>query len=512
MPKEVTTDQQGAVQQVVPKEPLKAPAGTPAEAPAAAQAHANGAQKALGGNGETAGNLVVQSVFRVGDGSTVRLRQEIDKVPVFGASAAESLTANGSLISVTGSLSKKSKGKFSTTTPSAAVQQTALKKVAEQSKSAPDKLSVTETKAYWYDSKLAAKDEAQSIAVPAFKVDIKGSSADKKGEPATWVVFVDANSTGKVLDSWSETRHLNRVVCDNASQPIDPNNAGCGTDSIQSTRAEGEAPSGIEDVDKIYDYLGNTENFYAQYTKVANLTNLIGSDTGDGHGQALRATVRLCTYDECPYQNAFWSGSYMAYGSGLTTEDITAHELTHGVTQNTNGLVYRNEPGAINESMSDVFGELTFLVDTANPCNTPENRWQLGACSSIGVIRDMANPKSHRNPDTYKGTYWYAGSGDSGGVHTNSGVGNRTASIIVDGGTLNGVTVAPLGIEKTAALYWTTQTLLSSNSNYGALSSALKNACNTNVQNNTAGTTAADCVQVANATKATKLPQLQTRT
>ncbi|MEU7142726.1 M4 family metallopeptidase [Nocardia sp. NPDC046473] len=314
-----------------------------------------------------------------------------------------------------------------------------------------------------------------------------------------------------MLDSWSETKNLNRVVCDNANRRIDPNNAGCGTGSIRSTRSEGQPASGIADVDKIYDYFGKTEQFYAQYTKVANLTNLIGSDTGDGKGKALRGTVRLCTTTECPYRNAFWSGSYMAYGSGLTTEDITAHELTHGVTQHTNGLVYRNEPGAINESMSDVFGELTFLVDTANPCNTAANRWKLGVCSSIGVIRDMKNPKAYQDPDTYKGQYWYAGSGDSGGVHTNSGVGNRTASIITDGGTLNGVTVTGLGIPKTAALYWTTQTLLSSNSNYGALSTALKNACNTNVRNNTAGTTAADCVQVANATKATKLPQLATR-
>ncbi|MFI6044722.1 M4 family metallopeptidase [Nocardia sp. NPDC051321] len=512
VPKVVTTDQQGAVQQVVPKDPVAVPAGTPAEAHAAAQAHAAGVQKALSGNGSTAGNLVVESVFQVGTGSTVRLRQEIDKVPVFGASAAESLAADGSLISVTGSLSKKSEGKFATTTPPAAVQATALKKVAEQSKSAPDRLKVAATKAYWYDAKLAAKDQAQSAAVPAFKVDINGASAEKKGEPATWVVFVDAGNTAKVLDSWSETKHLNRVVCDNESRQIDPDQAECGTADIQPTRTEGNPPVGVQDVDQVYDYLGNTEGFYAKYTQVPNLTELIGDDTGDGYGKALRATVRLCTYDECPYQNAFWSGSYMAYGSGVTTEDITGHELTHGVTQNTNGLVYRGEPGAINESMSDVFGEFVFLTDTANPCNTAANRWKLGACSSLGVIRDMQNPKAYRNPDTYKGQYWYAGSGDSGGVHTNSGVGNRTASIMVDGGTLNGVTVSALGIEKVAALYWTTQTLLSSNSNYGALSSALKNACNTNVRNNTAGTTAADCVQVANATKATKLPQLATRT
>ncbi|WP_167768865.1 M4 family metallopeptidase [Nocardia sp. CS682] len=512
VPKEVTTDSQGAVQQVVPKDLVPAPSGTPAEAPAAAQAHAPGVHKALSGNGDTAGDLVVESVFQVGEGSTVRLRQEIDKVQVFGASAAQSLTADGALISVTGALAKKSKGKFTTTTPTAQVQATALKKVAEQSKTAPDKLAVDDTKAFWYDAKLAAKDEAQSVAVPAFKVEINGASEDKNGEPAKWIVFVDANSTNKVLDSWSETKHLNRVVCDNANRRIDPNRAGCGTGTLRSTRSEGQAPVGIKDVDDIYTYLGNTEAFYAKYTKLANLTNLIGSDTGDGKGKALRATVRLCTTTACPYQNAFWSGSYMAYGSGLTTEDITGHELTHGVTQHTNGLVYRNEPGAINESMSDIFGELTFLVNTSNPCNTAANRWKLGACSSIGVIRDMKNPNAYQDPDTYRGRYWYTGTGDSGGVHINSGVGNKTAQLMVDGGSLNSVNVTAIGLEKTAALYWTTQTLLTSNSNYAALSTALKNACNTNVRNGTAGTTAADCVQVANATKATKLPQQQTRT
>lgn len=510
VPKEVLTDPQGAVQQVVPKEPVPVPAGTPKEAPAVAQAHAGAVEKVFGGNGDTAGDLVVESVFPVGGGSTVRLRQEIDKVPVFGASAAQSLAPDGSLISVTGALSKKSQGKYTTTTPAEEVKATALKKVVEQSKMPADKLTVAEAKAYWYDARLAAKGEAESVAVPAYKVKIDG--VIEKDEPAEWIVFIDANNTGKVLDSWSETKHLNRVVCDNANRRIDPSRAGCGTGTLRSTRSEGQPPVGIKDVDDIYTYLGNTDAFYARYTGLKDLTALIGSDTGDGKGRALRATVRLCTPTACPYRNAFWSGSYMAYGEGLTTEDITGHELTHGVTQRTNGLVYRNEPGAINESMSDIFGELTFLVNTSNPCNTPANRWKLGACSAIGVIRDMKNPNAYQDPDTYRGRYWYTGTGDSGGVHINSGVGNKTAQLMVDGGSLNGVNVTAIGLEKTAALYWTTQTMLSSNSNYAALSSALKNACNTNVRNGTAGTTAADCVQVTNATQATRLPQLQART
>lgn len=509
VPKEVTKDPLGGVVQVVPKDPIPVPAGTAAEAPAAAESHAAGVEKAFGGNGGTVGDLVVDSVFQVGEGSTVRLRQEIDKVPVYGASAAQSLAADGSLISVTGSLSAKSKGKYATTTPPGQVAATALSKIAELSKAPANKLTAAETKAYWYDPKLAAKDDAQSVAVPAYKVDITGDGAD--GNPGLWTVFVDANDPGVVLDSWSETKHVNRVVCDNANRQIDPNRSGCGR-QVRPTRTEGKGPVGVKDVDQAYDYMGNTEGFYAKYTQLPSVTQLIGTDAGDGNGKAMRATVRLCAYNSCPYQNAFWTGSYAAFGTGVSTEDIVGHEFTHGVTQHTSGLVYRNEPGALNESMSDVFGELVFLTDTSNQCNTPANRWQLGACSSLGVIRDMKNPPSHRQPDTYRGQYWYTGSGDAGGVHTNSGVNNKAAYLLVDGGSLNGQSVTAIGLEKTAALYWTTQTILTSNANYGALSSALKTACNTNVRNGTAGTTAADCVQVANATKATRMPQLQTQT
>nr|WP_308212038.1 M4 family metallopeptidase [Nocardia sp. CDC159] len=278
---------------------------------------------------------------------------------------------------------------------------------------------------------------------------------------------------------------------------------------MKPVRVEGQPPTGIEDVDRVYDYMGNTEGFYKTYTQLpGNLTEFIGSNPGDQHGKALRATVRICSLQACPYANAFWNEDHMAYGAGVTTEDITGHELTHGVTQHVNGLVYRNESGAINESMSDIFGELTFLTDIANMCNTPQNRWKLGACSSLGVIRDMRDPKAHRQPDTYRGEFWYTGTGDNGGVHINSGVGNKAAQLMVDGGLLNGQSVIAIGLPKTAALYWTTQTMLTPNSTYRTLGSALTAACNANVRNNVAHTTIFDCTQVANAVKAVKMPTL----
>ncbi|WP_405162724.1 M4 family metallopeptidase [Nocardia sp. NBC_01499] len=515
MPKNVFTDPDGIVTQVVPKIPLPKVPGIPAEAPAAAQARAQGVQKVFGA--ESVGNLVVDKVLPVGKGTTVRLRQEIDSVPVFGASVAQSLAADGSLISASGALSQKAQGKYpaGAATPPAAVAATAVRALAQETKQASNKFAVSATTAMWYDPKLAAKNSAQSVAVPAYKVSVKGDGAQGK-QPGQWVVFVDANSTGKVLDSWSETKHVNRVVCDANRTPVDLDGSQdptqCGSaQGFQPTRTEGKPPVNVPDVDKIYDYLGATEQFYAKYTPMNDLTGLIGADTGDGNGKALRATVRICALTACPYANAFWNEDHMAYGEGLSTQDITGHELTHGVTQHINGLVYRNDSGAINESMSDVFGELSYIT---GPEYNAANRWKLGAGSSLGVIRDMADPKSHQQPDSYNGQYWYRATDPNDDqqqsrlVHINSGVGNKAAQLMVDGGTLNGQAVTGIGIEKTAQLYWTTQTLLTSSADYARLGSALVSACNTNVRNQVAGTTPADCVQVANAAKAVKMPSL----
>lgn len=512
VPKVVEKDSQGVVTQVVPEKPVPASSGG-GNPGAAAVAHAEGVGEVFGA--KSVGSLVVDAVFPVGSGSTVRLRQEIDSVPVFGASVAQSLSADGSLLSATGALTQKFRGAYpqNPSTPPAEVFRTAVRAVADQSHVPADKLSVVEQRANWYDPKLAAVTDADSQAVPAYRIDVAGS--------AKWTVFVDATDTGRVLDSWSDKQHLNRVVCDADSADIDTDDddsetTQCGGSStFTPDRTEGKPPVSVADVDNIYTYLGDADAFYNKYTPLADLSDFIGYDTGDGHGKALRATVRICTSEEreqkqqewepCPYRNAFWTGDHMAYGAGLATQDITGHELTHGVTQHTSGLIYRDESGAINESMSDLFGE---LINITMGKADSEGRWKIGDGSALGVIRDMKDPTARRNPDTYKATYWYTGPSQSAFVHINSGVGNKTAQLITDGGSLNGQTVTGIGIEKVAGLYWTVQTLLPSDADYATLSSTLTAACKQNVTNQVAGTTTADCAEVANATKATKLPTL----
>ncbi len=120
-------------------------------------------------------------------------------------------------------------------------------------------------------------------------------------------------------------------------------------------------------------------------------------------------------------------GSTSAATDDWNTNDIIGHEFTHGVTQSEAGLVYSNESGALNESFSDIFGEMV-------------ESWSEGNCDYLvgadrGAIRSFITPKTYGDPDTYKGIDWYTGSADHGGVHTNSGVQNHWFYLLSEGGS-----------------------------------------------------------------------------
>ena len=178
------------------------------------------------------------------------------------------------------------------------------------------------------------------------------------------------------------------------------------------------------------------------------------------------------------YVNAYWDGSRMTYGDGdgrsygpLVALDIAGHELTHGVTEYAAGLVDRNESGALNESFSDIFGEMVEYYATG------ANDWQMGTDIGIGrsgALRSMNNPNAFGDPDTYGGTNYYTGTGDNGGVHINSGVQNKWFYILCIGesGTNDlGSAYSVTGVGRTKAAkiaYRNLEVYLSANSNYAA--------------------------------------------
>lgn len=180
-----------------------------------------------------------------------------------------------------------------------------------------------------------------------------------------------------------------------------------------------------------------------------------GRNSIDNTGFQLNSYVHYST----AYYNAFWDGSRMTYGDGpgggitpLTSIDIAAHEVTHGLTTFTAGLIYYAESGALNESFSDIFGAA--IERFARP---DDYNWLLG--EDIGThFRNMANPNAKGHPDTYFGTFWAPlGGGDSGGVHTNSGVQNFWYYLLTEGGSGtndNGdaYAVSSVGVEASSAI------------------------------------------------------------
>lgn len=174
-----------------------------------------------------------------------------------------------------------------------------------------------------------------------------------------------------------------------------------------------------------------------------------GRNSVDGAGYNLLSYVHYST----AYNNAFWDGTRMTYGDGsgsytiFTGLDVCGHEITHGVTSNSSNLTYSNESGALNESYSDIFGN-----SIENYARPTQWSWKIGEDITVSGngLRNMSNPNLFSNPDTYLGTFWYTGTADNGGVHTNSGVSNYWYYLLVQGGTgtndiSNSYTVTGLG-------------------------------------------------------------------
>lgn len=195
-------------------------------------------------------------------------------------------------------------------------------------------------------------------------------------------------------------------------------------------REEGDPPTGDLAADEAYDGLGATWALFAE---------AFGRDSIDGRGQPLRATVHFGR----DYDNAFWDGTQMVFGDGdgelfgrfTASLDVIGHELAHGVTQAEAGLVYQGQSGALNESVSDVFGSL--VRQRALGQTAAEADWLIGADLLLpgveGVaLRSMRAPGTAydddvlgRDPQPGHMADYVETLDDNGGVHINSGIPNR---------------------------------------------------------------------------------------
>jgi len=190
------------------------------------------------------------------------------------------------------------------------------------------------------------------------------------------------------------------------------------------------APTRDKAANEAFDNAGTTWDFY---------NKIFGRESVDNHGKTLVSSVH---YGE-NYDNAFWNGQQMVYGDGdgvifqrfTTALDVIAHELTHGVTQFTAQLAYQDQSGALNESMSDVFGSL--VKQWALGQTVDQADWLIGAAIMAPgfkgrALRDMANPgtayddpRLGKDPQPGDMKDYVQTEADNGGVHTNSGIPSR---------------------------------------------------------------------------------------
>jgi Zn-dependent metalloprotease len=185
-----------------------------------------------------------------------------------------------------------------------------------------------------------------------------------------------------------------------------------------------------------------TEAFKGLLATYAFYWEIFKRDSIDDHGLPLIGSVHYGRR----YDNAFWNGQQMIFGDGdgqifqcfTVSIDIIGHELTHGVTGDTANLDYQGQSGALNESVSDVFGSMVKQY-SANPKQTAANAdWLIGEgilTTSIKgkALRSMKDPGSaYDDPNTLgkdpqPGTMagYVNTDQDNGGVHINSGIPNH---------------------------------------------------------------------------------------
>jgi Zn-dependent metalloprotease len=201
-------------------------------------------------------------------------------------------------------------------------------------------------------------------------------------------------------------------------------------------RNEGDGPSADPAVNEAYDGSGVTYDLYH---------DIFQRDSIDNAGMRLDSSVHY----QRGYDNAFWDGNQMVYGDGdenlppldrlfnrfTIAIDIIGHELTHGVTQFEARLVYWEQPGALNESFSDVFGSLVKQYQLQHTAAQAD--WTIGqglfTANVQGVgIRSMKEPGSAyddpvigKDPQPGHMRDYVQTSSDNGGVHINSGIPNK---------------------------------------------------------------------------------------
>ena len=383
------------------------------------------------------------------DGSAIRVAQSLEGVPVIAGEAAIVIADDGTLSMV---------GEFTNTMPPPTGAIDTLQ-VANDALSSGETLDAV-VGVQVLDPLLV---EGTGPVRTVVTLEVTSPSGSERRS-------IDAITGAVLLEEHLSHEALSRTVCDAQEKPFDAiSTCGGPTTLYELVRTESGPISSVDAANKVFDYSGDTYLMMSQ---------LFGIDSFDRRGAPIVSTVNICGIPFFCRRGAFYSSTagpngQLFFSADFVSDDIVAHEIGHGITRYSSRLIYSGESGGLNESMSDVYGEVVDLRN-ARGNDSAAVRWRLGEDSNYGTLRNMANPPEFDQPD------WTGSSLNKPGadVHVLSGIPNKTFSLLADGGAFRGTTVEGLGVDNAARLFqMVNSSYLTSGASFSMFGKAMRLAC-----------------------------------
>ncbi|WP_083512697.1 M4 family metallopeptidase [Lysobacter gummosus] len=334
-----------------------------------------------------------------------RYQQSFRGVPVFGEHVVVSEDANGNVRTLFGRMVDGLAAELPNTAPKLSSAQ-ALdlgKRAGLGNRLAALQVTNPQSKQMIF---VDDNDRAHMAYVVSFNADAVGG-----GSPTRPFVIVDAN-TGAVLKQWDGLNHALVGTGPGGNQKTGQYEYGTDfgfNDVAQSGSTCTMNNTNVKTVNLNHGTSGTTAFSYTCPRNTVKTINGAFSPLNDAHyfgkvvfdmynsyvGVApLTFQLSMRVHYSNSYENAFWDGSAMTFGDGATTFyplvslDVSAHEVSHGFTEQQSGLVYSGQSGGINEAYSDIAGEAAeFYMNGTND-------FLVGAqiFKGTGALRYMANP------------------------------------------------------------------------------------------------------------------------
>jgi Zn-dependent metalloprotease len=459
------------------------------------------------------------------DRYVAQVEQRVDGVPVFGSTAKLNVDRSLGVTKFTGTISTVALDDLKPKIAEGEAVAAARAKLSDVMRGAPDA-----SRAF----PLAPDPSKAEVKKPDLIVFDPALVGKAKGGPTrlSWMVtidsfrvFIDANTGEAFYYYRDQPSGMLRRIYDLAQATVFPGSVGIDEETRKrSEQLAPEALTAFRNAGIVRDY------FFLTFGRDG-----FDDNAGQG-GSPLEAYVR-----HGRTQNAYWctsksydcpKGNVMVYGPGYAGAlDIVAHEMTHGIIAHEKNLLYLNEPGAVNESLADIFGALIEFDAKGDGGN-----WLIGEASPgfsvTAPLRSLADPNlrdgngkpmfdrtarfslaNRGQPDHYSdvltpddqqcGSTAYQ---DNGCVHFNSGILNKFAYLISEGGTHRGVTVTGIGRYKLARITYRAMTVgFNQSSTLSNAANAFVEGCFELASGEIGGLIPSDCDQVAASQRAVGL-------